>query len=169
MPGPEITKESPGGTLLMEESLTIFFSVGHRSTLNPIWPRPYLQSACGWKNSNGTDKRRTLSGEVRGNMMNWVLVNDLESTGRKMAAEHPNGDDLTASLAGICWFQMATEDPQRPHLPIRQQRPEVQAQLWWSQPLGSLARRTGVERPESQPQLCLWSLTPIPSLQEWLL
>lgn len=33
--------------------------------------------------------------------MNWILVTDLESTGRKMAAEHPNGDDLTLRLAGI--------------------------------------------------------------------
>lgn len=43
--------------------------------------------------------------------MNWILVTDLESTGRKMAAEYANGDDLTLSLSGICWFQIATKDP----------------------------------------------------------
>lgn len=172
MTGPGITKESSGESPPRRgksESLLLF---------GADWPRPHLQSAHGWKN-NGNNRRRKLSGKAGGNTMNWVSASDFEAiTGRKMAAEHPNSDKWSASDSNCksraeerssCYLLIPDAHKGSPCLcraclPIRQQRPKVQAKLVISASCTSSQQNSTWEI-KFWPQLCLWPLTPSTSLQ----
>ena len=126
----------------------------------PIGTR--LQSAWGGhKVNSGNHRGRKLWRKQRSHARGaWVYHGQKEgSRGWKWSAE-PEAEERTSC-------KLLTSDthrspcPWRPHFSPKDCRGQkVQVGLWSSQPQESPVNRTISERPEFQPQLCLWPLSP---------